>query len=88
MINSILSLFLTVVPSANNYDKVTATLTQIQQSNPGTSQVINIGTSEKGVPIYALQVGSGQVHSLIVATHHGNEYGSTAVALGVAENLA
>ncbi|OFZ29714.1 MAG: carboxypeptidase [Bdellovibrionales bacterium RIFCSPHIGHO2_01_FULL_40_29] len=88
MINSILSLFLTVVPSANNYDKVTATLTQIQQSNPGTSQVINIGTSDKGVPIYALQVGSGQVHSLIVATHHGNEYGSTAVALGVAENLA
>ena len=88
MLNSILTLFVSVVPNANNYEKVTATLNQIQQENPGTAKVVAIGVSDKGVPIYALQIGSGATNSLIVGTHHGNEYGSTAVALGVAANLA
>ena len=95
MLDTILSLFLTIGgtnPVSNynvsNYEKVTQTLTQIQQANPTTSKIISIGVSDKGVPIYALQIGAGPVNSLIVATHHGNEYGSTAVALGVAENLA
>ena len=88
MINTILSLFLSISPSASNYDKVVTTLNQIQQANPTTSKVIHIGVSDKGVPIYALQIGSGATNTLIVGTHHGNEYGSTAVALGVADNLA
>lgn len=88
MINTILSLFLTMAPNLSNYEKVTATLAQINQANPTTTKIISIGVSDKGVPIQALQIGNGAVNSLIVATHHGNEYGSTAVALGVADSLA
>lgn len=88
MLNTILSLFLSISPSATNYEKVTTTLNQIQQANPTTSKIVSIGVSDRGVPIYALEIGTGPVRSLIVATHHGNEYGSTAVALGVADNLA
>ncbi len=88
MMNTILSLFLTLAPHVNNYDKVVTTLNQIHQAHPNTTQILTIGVSDQGVPIYALQIGSGAVNSLIVGTHHGNEYGSTAVALGVADNLA
>lgn len=87
-LSAILTLFVGISPNINNYEKVTSTLNQIQQANPASSKVVVIGVSDKGVPIYALQIGSGSVNSLIVGTHHGNEYGSTAVALGVADNLA
>lgn len=36
----------------------------------------------------ALQIGNGETPDLVVATHHGNEYGSTAVAMGAAESFA
>lgn len=88
MLNTILSLFLLTGPSATNYDRVVTTIQQIAKENPGTTKLISIGVSDKGVPIQALQIGDGPVNSLIVATHHGNEYGSTAVALGVADSLA
>ncbi len=88
MLNTILSMFLTIGPSASNYEKVTVTIQQIAAQNPGTTKVISIGISDKGLPIQALQIGSGPVNSLVVATHHGNEYGSTAVALGIADSLA
>lgn len=88
MLNTILSLFLLSGPSASNYDRVLQTIQQIAKENPGTTKLLTIGVSDKGVPIQALQIGNGSVNSLIVATHHGNEYGSTAVALGVADSLA
>ncbi|MFZ3231167.1 MAG: M14 family zinc carboxypeptidase [Pseudobdellovibrio sp.] len=88
MINTILSLFFAMTPSPSNYEKVITTINQINQAYPGTTKIISIGVSDKGVPIQALQIGSGSVNTLVVSTHHGNEYGSTAVALGVAENLA
>lgn len=88
MLNTILSLFMLVAPNVSNYERVTNTLSQIATQNPSTTKLISIGVSDKGVPIQALQIGSGSVHSLVVATHHGNEYGSTAVALSVADSLA
>lgn len=88
MLDAILSLFLLTGPNASNYEKVVQTIERIAQENPGTTKLISIGVSDKGVPIQALQIGQGSVNSLIVATHHGNEYGSTAVALGVADSLA
>ena len=88
MLNTILSLFMLAGPNASNYDKVVTTIQQIAQQNPGTTKLISIGVSDQGVPIQALQIGSGAVNALIVATHHGNEYGSTAVGLGVADSLA
>ena len=88
MLETILSLFLLAGPSPSNYDRVVQTIQKIAQENPGTTKLITIGVSDKGVPIQALQIGEGPVNSLIVGTHHGNEYGSTAVALGVADSLA
>ena len=88
MLDAIISMFLLTGPSLTNYDKVIATIQKIAEQNPANAKVISIGVNDQGVPIQALQIGSGEVGSLIVGTHHGNEYGSTAVALGVADSFA
>lgn len=88
MLDAIISMFLLAGPSLTNYDKVVSTLQQIVAQNPANAKIVSIGVNDQGVPIQALQIGSGAVNSLIVGTHHGNEYGSTAVALGVADSLA
>lgn len=77
-----------VAPSAQNYDKVVQNLQQIVQQYPANAKLITIGVNDQGTPIQGIKIGSGGVNSLIVATHHGNEYGSTAVALGVAASFA
>lgn len=88
MLDAILSLFLLAGPNPSNYDKAVQTIQQIAQQNPSTTKLMSIGVNDKGLDIQGLQIGSGPVGALIVATHHGNEYGSTAVAMGVADNLA
>ena len=40
--------------------------------------------SDAGETIQALRIGNGPVKTLVVAAHHGNEYGSVEVALGFA----
>ena len=89
MLELILSLFIT--PSAapvNNYSTVIETLQKIQRENPATTKMIDIGTSDSGQKIVGIQIGDGEIADLIVATHHGNEYGSTAVAMGAADVFA
>lgn len=88
MLESILALFMLAGPNPTNYDKVVQTLQQIAAENPASAQLISIGVNDQGVPIQGLQIGSGETASLVVGTHHGNEYGSTAVALGVAASFA
>jgi len=88
MLDTILALFMITGSSPSNYDKVVTTLQQIAQQNPANAKLITIGVNDQGTPIQGLQIGSGEVNALIVGTHHGNEYGSTAVALGVADALA
>jgi len=88
MLDAILAMFMFAGPNPSNYDKVVTTLQQIAQQNPANAKLISIGVNDQGTPIQALQIGNGPVNALIVATHHGNEYGSTAVALGVADALA
>ena len=88
MIDSILALFLLAGPNPSNYDKVVNTIQKIAEANPANAKLISIGVNDQGVPIQGLQIGNGAVNALIVGTHHGNEYGSTAVALGVADALA
>jgi carboxypeptidase T len=88
MLETILSLFLLQTPSANNYDQILKNMDQIVAANPGSAQVFTMGTNSQGQPIKGLKIGNGAVNSLIVGTHHGNEYGSTAVALGFAADLA
>ncbi len=88
MLETILSLFLLASPSPSNYETVTQTIAEIAKQNPGTTKLLSIGSNDKGIPIQALQIGTGAVNALIVATHHGNEYGSTAVSMGIADSLA
>lgn len=88
MLDTILSLFLLAGPNPSNYDRVIQTIEQVAQQNPASAQLMTIGVNDKGIAIQGLKIGSGAVNALIVATHHGNEYGSTAVAMGVADSLA
>lgn len=88
MLEGILSLFLITGSGAGNYDQVQTQIDAIAKSNPAQVEVFTLGTNNQGVAIKGLKIGHGPVNSLIVATHHGNEYGSTAVALGFAQSLA
>lgn len=88
MLDAILSLFLLAGPSATNYEKVVQSLQQIAQQYPANAKLISIGVNDQGQPIQALQIGDGQTQSLVVGTHHGNEYGSTAVALAFSDSMA
>lgn len=72
----------------HDYRKVQSFLRQIQQRFPQKTEIFSIGTSGTGDQIEGIKIGDGPVHNLIVATHHGNEYGSTEVALYSALNLA
>lgn len=74
--------------TSKDYKKIQAELRAINASHPHTTKLISIGISGTGDSIDALQIGDGPVHQLIVATHHGNEYGSTEVAMGAAAEFA
>ena len=70
------------------YDSVRQLLRDITLRFPNQARLINIGISDSGLPIEGLQIGQGQISNLVVATHHGNEYGSTEVAKALAVSLA
>lgn len=89
MLEGILTLFLMQpLAASNKYDQAVIKLNEIAAANPAQAQVVTIGVNDQGTPIKAIKIGNGDTASLVVATHHGNEFGSTAVALGFAENLA
>ena len=88
MLDTILALFMLAGPAPTNYEKAVTTIEKIAERNPANAQVVMIGVNDQGTPIQALKIGQGAVNTLVVGTHHGNEYGSTAVALGVADALA
>lgn len=102
MLQYILSLFMfspagmTAKTANSNYAQVVTTLQKIAQANPRTSRIFELGLSDSNVMIYGLEVSSSlqrlgpesEVANLVVGTHHGNEYGSTAVALGIADAFA
>lgn len=70
--------------NASRYDRVKAIVREIAEKHPDRAKLINLGLSDSGDQILGLQIGSGATNHLIVATHHGNEYGSTEVALAFA----
>jgi predicted deacylase len=47
-----------------------------------------LGLNDTGEEIIGIKSGTGSVHTLVVGTHHGNEYGSTEVALAFAKSVA
>jgi carboxypeptidase T len=88
MLTFILSLFMFHQADPTNYGNVVDALKKISSQYSQNAEMIVMGDSDSGLPIYALKIGNGDVATLVVATHHGNEYGSTAVAVATAESLA
>lgn len=73
---------------ARNYSEVKSILQRIAAQNAANAAQIEIGNSDSGEAIVGLKIGNGPINNLVVGTHHGNEYGSTEVALGFADALA
>lgn len=71
-----------------SYQAVVDFLKAVVQNNSDRAAMIDIGESDSGKKIVGIKIGNGDVHDLVVATHHGNEYGSTEVALAFARHLA
>jgi predicted deacylase len=70
------------------YDQVKKYITDLAHQFPATTELIELGDSDSGEKIMGLRIGNGPTKNLLVATHHGNEYGSTEVAKGFAASLA
>jgi hypothetical protein len=74
--------------ASTKYSIVQDNLKKIAQANPTTTQLFDLGMSDSGDPIQGLKIGNGETADLLVGTHHGNEYGSTEVAMGAAASFA
>lgn len=75
-------------PMTDKYTDVQAFLRNIAESHRATAELFDLAVSDSGQMIQGLRIGSGPVANLLVATHHGNEYGSTEVAKAFAESVA
>ncbi len=86
---TILSVFFSLQANASftSYEQVKEKLHSIAASNPAV-QLITIGASDSGDTILGLKIGKGALKNLVVGTHHGNEFGSTEVAVAIASSLA
>ncbi len=71
-----------------NYDHVRSHLAELARQNPDRARLFDLGVADSGRTIQGLALGDGPVKTLVVGTHHGNEYGSTEVAKAVASSLA
>ena len=71
-----------------NYASVQAYLREVESKNAGRAELLTLGSNDSGDKIEGLKIGSGPVKNIVVATHHGNEYGSSEVGLSVAASLA
>jgi carboxypeptidase T len=78
------------------YDDAKTYLQALNAKYPTTTQLITVGASDSGDTILGLRIGTPGAlagtesanNNLVVATHHGNEYGSTEVAKSFAESIA
>lgn len=75
-------------PFNRKYSDVQAELQELAKRDPIRVSVVDLGVNDTGQMLQALKVGDGKVHTLVVATHHGNEYGSTEVGLAFARSVA
>lgn len=82
------SAFFSYADEGSQYDRVRSRIARIVGDHPKVARQFTLGVSDGGLPIEGVVIGDGSIHHLVVGTHHGNEYGSTEVALGFAEALA
>lgn len=87
MFESLFGLFLLTGMSTAKYSDVVTQMELLAKQNPAQVEMFTLGTNNQGQEIKGLKIGKGSVNSLVVATHHGNEYGSTATAMGFAEYI-
>ncbi|MEQ1878877.1 MAG: M14 family zinc carboxypeptidase [Bdellovibrionia bacterium] len=70
-----------------SYKQVVDFLNAVATQYPNSAKVFDLGANDSGQMIKGLMIGTGSntnINNLVVGTHHGNEYGSTGVALGFA----
>ncbi len=70
-----------------DYNSAVALMQDLAAKNPTVAQTFQLGVNNGGQAIMGLKVGTGAIHNLLVATHHGNEYGSTEIAKAFAKDL-
>ena len=75
------------VSTSRKYDDVKTYLENLVKRNPQNASLFTLGFSNQGVEIKGIKIGDGPIHNLVVGTHHGNEYGSTELALGFADSI-
>ena len=92
MLTSLLALTLFTQAHAaaynDRYVDVQKFMRGVALSHAATTQLVTLGKSDLGPTIEMLKIGNGPVAHLVVATHHGNEFGSTEVAKALARSLA
>jgi hypothetical protein len=76
------------VSTSRNYTDVKNYLENLAKQYPKTVSTFILGDSDSGDKIEGVKIGDGPVHNLLVATHHGNEYGSEELALAFADAVA
>jgi carboxypeptidase T len=74
--------------SRRQYSEVKAYLGELTKAFPANAKLFTLGESDSGDTIIGLQVGNGPIANVVVAAHHGNEYGSTETALGFAREIS
>lgn len=75
------------------YDKIIETLRSLHRSHPRDTRLFQLKTPlrAQGFPqrkIVGIQIGLTGPADVIVGTHHGNEHGSTEVAMALAQSLS
>jgi len=70
------------------YPEVKSFLAKLAAEYPGNVKPFSLGISDSKEEILGLKIGSGSVKNVLVAAHHGNEYGSPELALAFAESVA
>ena len=75
-------------PSRTTYAEVKTFMRELVAQYPQNAKLFTLGMSNSGIAIEGVALGNGPVKNLIVAAHHGNEYGSVETARGVAASLA
>ncbi|MFM8269650.1 MAG: M14 family zinc carboxypeptidase [Pseudomonadota bacterium] len=78
----------------SRYSKIVKEMKSMEASHPGLAKVFSIGTNDEGTELYALRVSTSpqsvdpsKVGHFLVATLHGNEGGSTLLAMEFLKDL-
>ena len=70
-----------------NYGEILSKIENLESKSSNLKSFI-LGTSNANKKIVGVTVGNGPVNHLLVSAHHGNEYGSTEVAMAFLDELS